>query len=122
MNCGTLPPKPAPIVIESPAGVSRPQKQRGQRTANRGKHHGKYHSKKEGERQPRRSEQVVDAGLKVRVRYVGSEPLSDFQDVIGVFLLGMKNENLDGDHQGVDGEGDDSRCSPKTRPESGRKC
>jgi hypothetical protein len=47
--------------------------------------------------------------------------LSDFKDGIDVFLLGMENKNPDGDQQSVDGEGDDSRRSPKTRPERGRK-
>src|SRR5271157_1823574 len=95
--------KPAPVVIKLHAGVARPREQRGQRAANRGEHHGENHSKKEGDRQPRRGEQVVDAGLNVRVGRVCSEPLSDFQDVIGVFLLGMKNKNPDGDQQRVDG-------------------
>ena len=34
----------------------------------------------------------------------------------------MKNENPDGEKDRVNGEGDDSRCSPKTQRESGRKC
>ena len=60
----------------------------------------------------------MDAGLYVRIGHVDSELLSDFQNAIGVFLPSMKNENADGDQQRVDGEGDDSRCSPQTRPES----
>jgi len=64
----------------------------------------------------------VDVGLEVRVGRVCSEPLSDFQDDIDVFLLGVKNKNPDGDQQSVDSERDDSSRSSKPRPESGRKC
>jgi hypothetical protein len=114
-------PEPASMVDELHPGTAGPQKQRSQRAPYRGDYHGKNHSKKEGDHQARRCEQVVDTGLKVRVRSVASEPLRDFHDGIGVFLLGMKNENPDGDQQRVDGECDYSRCSPKTRSESGRK-
>ncbi len=56
------------------------------------------------------------------VRRVCSEPLSDFQDGLGVFLLGMKNKNSYGDQQRVNGEGDHSGGASETRPESSRKC
>src|SRR5208282_2254232 len=67
--------KPASMVVELHAGVAGPHKQRGQRAANRGEHQRKNHPKKENNRQARRSEQVVDAGLKMRVRRVSSESL-----------------------------------------------
>src|SRR5208282_6124028 len=113
--------EPASIAVELHAGVARPQKQRGQSAASRGEHRGKNHSKKKGDRQAQRSEQIVDTGLKVRVRCVGSELLRDFQDGIGVFLLGMKNENPDGNQQRVDGECDYSRRSTESSPKSGRQ-
>ncbi len=64
----------------------------------------------------------MDAGLNGRVRRVGPELPSDFQKQIGVFLLGMKNKNPDGDQQSVDGEAHDSRRSSQTRSESGVEC
>jgi hypothetical protein len=30
---------------------------------------------------------------------------------IDVFLLAVKNENIDGEKKGLDGDGNDSRCS-----------
>jgi hypothetical protein len=63
----------------------------------------------------------VDAGLKVGIRRVGSDRVRKSRKEIDVFLLGMKNKNPNGDQQSVDGEGNHSRCSPKTRPERGRK-
>jgi hypothetical protein len=64
----------------------------------------------------------MDDGLHVGVRHVQSEPLRNFQEVVGALLLGVKNKNPDGDKQTVDGEGNHSRRPPQTRSKRGRKC
>jgi len=63
----------------------------------------------------------MDAGLNVRVSHVAAEFLCDLEDRIHVFLLGMENKNPNRDQQGIDGESDHSRRSPKSRSETGGK-
>ena len=53
--------------------------------------------KKKVNASPHWSEQVVDTGLNLRVGGVDSELLRDCHDLIDVFLLGMKNKDLDRD-------------------------
>ena len=70
---------------------------------------------------PRWSEQVADAGLNLRVGRVGSEFLKRRHHQIDALLLGVENDNCNGE-QGADGEHDNARRSPEACPENNRKC
>ncbi len=101
--------------------VARTEKQRCQCTTCARQNERKNHAKDERNRQPGRSQQAVDNGLKVRIRRVGSDRASEAGEEIDVFLLGMKNENPYGEQQCVDRKGDDAGRSSETRSACGRK-
>lgn len=58
--------------------------------------------------------------MKFWCRGINSVPLSYFRYAIDALLLGMKNNNRDGE-ESVNGEHDDAGRSSKSRAESGRK-